>query len=466
MRARSVIATGALLAFLAGCTTSAPGGNEGSGNNQGTAKSITMWTTEDVQDRVEATKKIAAKFEASTGIKVNVVAIAEDQFDQVITSAAAEGKLPDVVAALNPAGVQSLSVNNLLDTQTPGEIVKDLGENTFSPGALKLIQSDGRQLAVPSDAWSQLLFYRKDLLAKAGLSAPDTFDKITAAAKQLNSGSTAGIALATTPGDGFTQQSFEYFALGNGCQLVDASGKVTLDSPQCVNTFRFYNDLATKYSVKGNQDVDTTRANYFAGKTAMVVWSSFLLDELAGLRNDALPTCPECKADPTFLAKNTGVIGPVSGPDGQPAQFGQVVSWAITRDANKSAAKKFVEYMMNDGYADWLALAPEGKVPVRKGTPDDPQKFMTAWSGLKAGVDKKEPLSDVYPADVINSILTGPDRFDRWGFPQGQGALVGATLGELPVPKAINAMVNGGSPEKAAEDATKSVQEIAKSLKK
>ncbi|SCL35668.1 carbohydrate ABC transporter substrate-binding protein, CUT1 family [Micromonospora rhizosphaerae] len=464
MRARYVIAASAVLTFLAGCTTSAPAGNDG-GKDQGTAKSITMWTTEDVQERVEATKAIAAKFEASTGIKVNVVAIAEDQFDQVITTAAAEGKLPDLVAALNPAGVQSLAVNELLDTQTPGEIVKDLGENTFSPGALKLTQDKGRQLAVPSDAWSQLLFYRKDLFAKAGLAAPDSFDKITAAASRLNTGGTAGIALATTPGDGFTQQSFEYFALGNGCQMVDANRKVTLDSPQCVNTFRFYNDLASKYSLKGNQDVDTTRANYFAGKTAMVVWSSFLLDELAGLRNDALPTCPECKADPTFLAKNTGVIGPVSGPDGQPAQFGQVVSWAITRDANKPATKKFVEYMMNDGYADWLALAPEGKVPVRKGTADDPQKFVKAWGGLTAGVDKKMPLSSIYSADVINSILSGPDRFDRWGFPQGQGALVGATLGELPVPKAINAMVNGGSPEKAGKDATAAVEEIAKSLK-
>jgi multiple sugar transport system substrate-binding protein len=466
MRPRFLITTGAVLALLAGCTTSAPdGGSNNGGKDQPTAKSITMWTTEDVQDRVEATKAIAAKFEASTGIKVNVVAIAEDQFDSVITTAAAQGKLPDLVAALNPAGVQSLAVNQILDTQTPGEIVKDLGENTFSPGALKLTQDKGRQLAVPSDAWSQLLFYRKDLFAKAGLAAPDSFDKITAAAKRLNTGGTAGITLATTPGDGFTQQSFEYFALGNGCQMVDASGTVTLDSPQCVQTFQFYNDLARKYSVKGNQDVDTTRANYFAGKAAMVVWSSFLLDELAGLRNDALPTCAECKADPTFLSKNTGVIGPVSGPAGQPAQFGQVVSWAITRDANKPATKKFVEYMMNDGYADWLALAPEGKVPVRKGTPDDPQKFVTAWGGLKAGVDKKEPLSNVYSADVINSILTGPDRFDRWGFPQGQGALVGATLGELPVPKAINAMTNGESPEKAAKDATAAVTEIKKSLK-
>ncbi|MEV6844060.1 extracellular solute-binding protein [Actinoplanes sp. NPDC051411] len=467
MRARSMLVAGALVASLAACTTSGPDGNEDSGANKGDGKTLTMWTTEDVQDRVETMKKIAAKFQASSGIKVNVVAIAEDQFDQVMTSAAAEGKLPDLVAALSTEGVQSLAVNKLLDTTTPGEIVKDLGAGTFSPAALKQTQdTSGAQLAVPSDAWTQLLFYRKDLFAKAGLPTPDTLPKIEAAAQKLTSGGNSGIAISTTPGDAFTQQSFEYFALGNGCQLVDNSGKILLDSPACVDTFRFYNDLATKYSVKGNQDVDTTRANYFAGKTAMTVWSSFMLDELAGLRNDALPTCPQCKNDPSFLAKNTGVIGPVSGPDGQPSQFGEVVSWAMTRDANKAAAKQFVEYMMNEGYTDWLGLAPEGKVPVRKGTAQDPQKFLKAWSTLPAGVDKKVPLSTVYSPDVINTVVEGPDKFDAWGYAQGKGALVGATQGELPVPKAINSMVNGGTPQKAAQQATAAVQDIEKSIDK
>jgi multiple sugar transport system substrate-binding protein len=69
-----------------------------------------------------------------------------------------------------------------------------------------------------------------------------------------------------------------------------------------------YANLIKKTSVPGNQDADTTRATYFAGNAAMVVWSSFLLDELAGLRKDALPTCPQCKKDPQWLAKNTGIL--------------------------------------------------------------------------------------------------------------------------------------------------------------
>ena len=223
--------------------------------------------------------------------------------------------MPDVVGALPLAAVSQMATNDLLDTDAAKAVVDELGRGTFSPRALELTGRTASQLAVPSDGWAQLLFYRKDLFDKAGLPRAATPSTRSApAAQKLNTGGVAGITLATAPNDAFTQQTFENFALGNGCQLVDDAKNVTLDSPQCVATFELYDDLVKNYSVPGAQDVDTTRATYFAGKAAMVVWSSFLLDELAGLRNDALPTCPQCKADPAFLAKNSGIVTAIAGP--------------------------------------------------------------------------------------------------------------------------------------------------------
>src|SRR4029450_4059445 len=101
----------------------------------------------------------------------------------------------------------------------------------------------------------------------------------------------------------------------------------------------------------------------------MVIWSTFILDEMAGLRNDAKPNCPECKQDPAFLAKNSGVVTAIEGPNGEePAVFGEITSWTITADASTDPSVELVEYMMNDGYIPWIAIAPEGKVPARKGT--------------------------------------------------------------------------------------------------
>ncbi|HET6531381.1 MAG TPA: extracellular solute-binding protein, partial [Actinoplanes sp.] len=295
-------------------TLAACGGDDEQGDSS--TATLTVWSLENQTDRVAATQAIADKFTAANGTKVKIVATDENQFSSLITSAAAAGTLPDVVGALPLAAVAQMATNDLLDTEAAKAVVDELGTGTFSPRALELTAQDGNQLAVPSDGWAQLLFYRTDLFDKAGLEAPDTFDKIRAAAQKLNTGGVAGITIATVPNDAFTAQTFENFALGNGCQLVDDAKNVTLDAAPCVETFQLYDDLVGNWSVPGAQDVDTTRATYFSGKAAMVVWSSFLLDEMAGLRNDALPTCPECKADPAYLAKNSGIVTAISGPAG------------------------------------------------------------------------------------------------------------------------------------------------------
>ena len=458
----AVAAVGGLLALTA-CGGSDESGEGGGGEDGGP---LTVWTLENLPDRLAAQEEIATAFTEESGIEVEFVGIDENQFNQLLTSSAAAGELPDIVGALSLAGVRALSANELVDTDVAAAVVEELGADTFSEQALTLTQDGDAQLAVPSDGWAQLLLYRQDLFDAAGLAPPETYDDILAAAEALDSDAFAGFTGATVPNDAFTQQTFEHLALGNGCQLVDDAGEVTLGSDECVATFELYNDLITNYSVAGAQDVDTTRATYFAGEAAMVVWSSFILDEMAGLREDALPSCPECAADPAFLAKNSGVVTAISGPDGdEPAQFGEVVSWAVTAGAQADAAQQFITYMMGDGYEDWLAIAPEGKVPTRKGTADAPTAFLDAWGSLPAGVDTKAPLSDFYSEEVLEVLRTSPDTVQPWGITQGQGSLVGATLGELPVPQAISAMIGGElTPQEAAERATEDVTSIQESL--
>jgi multiple sugar transport system substrate-binding protein len=461
-RVQVSVATVGVTVLLAACG-SGDGGGGGGGDEGGP---LTVWTLENLPDRLAAQEEIAAAFTESSGIEVELVGIDEDQFNQLLTSSAAAGELPDVIGALPLAGVQALATNELLAPDVAADVVEGLGADTFSEQALELTRDGDTQLAVPSDGWAQLLVYRKDLFDAAGLAAPATYADILAAAQALDSPETAGFTGATAPNDAFTQQTFEHLALGNGCQMVDDGGEVTLDSDPCVAAFEFYDQVISDYSVSGTQDVDTTRAAYFAGQAAMVVWSSFILDEMAGLRADALPTCPECSADPAFLAKNSGVVTAIAGPDGgEGAQFGEIVSWAVTADAQTDAATDFVTYMMEDGYEQWIGFSPEGKVPTRQGTADEPTRFIDAWATLPAGVDTKAPLSDFYSAEVLDALRTAPDTISPWGIPQGQGALVGASLGELPVPQAISAMTGGElDPQQAAQQAADALREIASSL--
>jgi multiple sugar transport system substrate-binding protein len=460
-RVRTVISLIIAASVLAACG----GGDEGGGGGGGDG-ALTVWTVEDIADRVEAQRALMIQFTDETGIDVELVALAEDQLTTVLTSAAAANDLPDVIGALSLGAVSRLRTDELLDTDTAAAIVESLGQDTFSESALQLTRADDAQLAVPSDGWAQLLFYRKDLFQAAGLEPPTSYAAIETAAQRLNSGDVAGIVASTMPADSFTHQTFEHVALANGCQLVNDDGDITLDSQECVQAMQFFADLIRNYSVAGNQDVDTTRAAYFAGRAAMVIWSSFLLDELAGLRNDALPTCPQCTGDPTFLAKNTGVVSALQGTDSSDgATFGEIVSWAVLQDAATDEAKQLVEFMMSDAYEQWLAIAPEGKVPTRTGTTDDVEAYVTAWRSMPAGVDQKAPLSNFYDPATLEQVVTSPEAFDRWGFPQGRGELAGAVAGQFVLPKALADLISsGGDASAAAKQAATEAEAIKQDI--
>jgi multiple sugar transport system substrate-binding protein len=476
LRLTAALAVLAVAASVAGCgsgssnssASSSAGGSGGSASSGSLrGQTVTIWSNENQPDRIAALKADLTPFTAKTGIKVTVVAVPDNQLPTMITNSAAAGQLPDIVAATDMATTLTYAKQGVFDPEAAQQVVDKLGAQTFSQRALDLVRvkPGGPVAGVPSDGWGQMVIYRKDLFKQAGLPVPNTLARIQQAAKTLNKPGMAGITLATKAGDDFTSQSFEAIALADGCQLVNAAGTVTIDSPQCVNAFNYYGGLARNYSVQGSQDVDSTEATYFAGRAAMILWSPYLLDGMAGLENDAKTTCPQCKSDPAFLAKNSGLVGPLAGAGQKPAQFGLVSTFAITAHAHKAAAEAAVEYLMSDGYTRWLALAPQGKYPVRFGTTTNGHAYQEAWPHLLIGVDRREPLDKAYDKASLESIAGGASDFTRWAFPDGQGALLGALSGEEPIANAVAAVVNGTSATQAAQQAKAAVDRIKSGLK-
>src|SRR3712207_5507659 len=174
-------AYGLLTLGLAASLAACGGGDDGDGGGDGDGDSLLVWIQEDLPDRVAATEAIVEDFTADSGVEVEVVAVAEDQFDQLLTSSAAAGDLPDVIGGISLPQVRTLSSNELLDTDAIGEVVSTLDESTFSERAIELTKDGDTQLAIPSESWAQLLLYRKDLFEEAGLAAPTTYDDILAA---------------------------------------------------------------------------------------------------------------------------------------------------------------------------------------------------------------------------------------------------------------------------------------------
>jgi len=456
-----VVLTWSLVAFLVLGLAACAGGGSGGGDD----RVITLWTIEDQNDRVAAQRRLVERFTEETGVEVQLQAIAENQLTTVLTSAAASNDLPDLIAAVTLSTVNQLKTDELLDTRTAAEVVEALGPETFSEQALRLTRSGDQQLAVPSDGYPLMLIYRQDLFEKAGLPPPTTFARLRRAAERLHDDDTVGIVASTTPNDIFTSQTFEFLALANGCDLVGAGGEIAIDSDACVDTFAYFSNLIDDYSVVGNQDVDTTRAAYFSGRAAMLIWSSFVLDEMAGLREDALPTCAQCRDNPAFLAENSGVVAELQGPGSdEPASYGEVVAFGILDGAHDRSGD-LVEFMMSDGYRDWLAVAPEGKMPVRLGTPDEPRRYVEEWRTLEAGVDTKAPLADFYTPETLRLIEQSAESFTRWGYGDGHGELAGVLTGQLVVPRAVSTLVSGGGdPSAAAEEVAEEADTIRQDL--
>ena len=425
----------------------------------GAQNEITFWTTEVEKDRLEIQREMARAFTQKSGIAVHIVPVQENLLAERVTAAFAARSLPDVI--FHPVDFTiGWAEAGILDDRSATEVVNGLGKETFGIGPLNLARVSGGYAAVPTDGWGQLLLYRRDLFEEKGLSAPDRWDRIVEAAKTCHKPPLMwGFEAPTDPGQTYTQQVFEHLALSNGVRLTGPSGKVDLDTPEMIETLEFYKAL-TRFTPPGNLYWLHTRMDYLSGRAAMIIWSPFILDELSGLRQDQ-PVVPDmAKGKPGFLAKNTGFVSIIKGPKGA-AQYGQINYLGVTRDAKADLAKRWVEFLLTDGYLRWLGMAAEGKLPLHKGTKMDPDRFIRGWMGLQFGVTTRARISEFYGMDVVKTIMSGLDGFDRWGFSEGKGALIFKIYATKVIPEILKRFLDG---ELSAKEAAQLMDRRVKAL--
>lgn len=383
------------------------------------ADEITLWTMEEQPERMAAQEKIAAAFKAKTGHDVKIVPVTEKDTATRATAAFGAGDLPDI---LNHT-VQHLlpfASAGMLDSGAATEVVEDLDMGTFAAGPLNMAKSNGEIVSVPTDGWTQLVVYRADKFKEMGLNPPKSFDDIKAAIDKLhNPPEMYGFVAATKIDETYMMQLIEHISLAAGYSPVNADGTINEDTDKLKTVLEFYKVIADA-SPEGDLFWKQSRELYLGGKAAMIIWSPSLLDELGGLRDSAPVTIND---DPTTkdLAKETGFVTVFSGPGNDAgAAYADVRYLGITNDANTEVAQDFVKFVLSEGYGDWLGMAPEGKFPVRKGSSAGKTDYEAIWSGLDVGVDRKEPLSNIYPKEVIDDIVAGLSVGDRWGVADGQ----------------------------------------------
>lgn len=308
------------------------GGSGGAGVAADAEQTLTVWA---MGTEGEKLGEVAKEYEKGhKNLTVKVTPIGWDVAHQKLVSAAAAGKLPDVMQMGSGYMGEFASLGALEPVDT-----KTFKKKDFFPASWT--EYEGESYGVPWYAETRVLFYRTDLAEKAGIKkAPATWKELreAAAAYQEKAGTKWGISLQPRGLD--TVQSWWPFLYSAGGDVLK-DGKTDLDSPQVVKALKEYGSyfdkgLARK-SVTPGYDVVKDFGN---GSVPMFLggpWqTSLIAEDQPGL-------------------KGKWAAAPVPKDVTSRAQMGGS-SLAISKDSeHKAAAKKFIKHLTDTkGQKDWF----------------------------------------------------------------------------------------------------------------
>ena len=273
------------------------GGGEGGGSASG--ETLTVWNNEFQPDRMAATQAILDEFTQKTGIKTKQVGgaggparDADDQRRGGRRAARRRARHADWTQS------QQYAPEEIFDSEAAQAVVDKLGPDTFSKKALDLVSRDGMATGVPSDGWGQLLIYRKDLFDKAGPRRAEVARR--RAARPPRSSTATAWPASRSPPRPATASRPRRSSTSRSPRAASSSTTAARSPSTRPRASRRCAGTATSRRTTRSPAPRTSTpraARTSPGSAAMMFWSPFLLDGMAGLRDDTKPTCHECKED-------------------------------------------------------------------------------------------------------------------------------------------------------------------------
>lgn len=420
--------------------------------------SLTLWVNETSAAHQTALQTMTAEFEQLHNIHVELVFVAPERLPGLVETSLISDTLPDLI--LHPAEYSLGWVDQgILSEEAATAALNALGRETFDPQALTLLQmpENSEQItALPSDGWQYLLVYRQDWFSALELPPPVQFSDIISGAQAIYRSEEIGAqtGVSTTLISGLvvptesdlisTHQIFEHLAAANGCQLIDEKGEVLFLHPDCLDSLDFYRTLINGYSPSDIQtDISALNA-YISGRTGFIWANPSILPILAGVHDTFTPKCPQCVANPAYLAENSRFITHITGrsPRAQSANFGQLTALGITGRGNQELAQIFTTYWFSTGYTKWLAVEPERKVPMRWSDSAGGQNFLELWQAMPIG-NSGRTLTDLFGAEQVTELTQDIANSPRWGIRQGQGRLITQIYQKLTFSIVLQEMLSG-----------------------
>src|SRR6478672_1906568 len=270
-RKAGVVALIAAVAVLAAVLATAA-----SGQSKAKTISVAIVANPQMQDIAKLTPSL---FTSKTGIKVKYTILDEGKLRQVTTRDVGSGGKAFDAVMIGPYEAPQFGVAGLLKDLTP--LAK--GDSAYSyndliPAVRNALSANGHMYAAPFYGESSFLMYRKDILAKNGVTMPlhPTWQQVAAAARKIKTSSMAGICLRGKPGWGDLGAAFTTVlnTFGGTWWSAKPNGqpdKAQVDQPAFKTALDFYAKLVQDAGEKdaANSSFNECLEQYLNGKVAM-----------------------------------------------------------------------------------------------------------------------------------------------------------------------------------------------------
>ena len=272
------------------------------------------------------------------GYKVNVEIVGWDQCQDKVTTLAAAGT-PVALAYVGSRTLKQFADSDLIIPIT----FTDAEKAAYYPHILDTVTYNGQQWGIPTAFSTKAVFWNKDLFTKAGLDPnkpPTTWDELYADAKAIKDKTgIAGYGLPAKTMDN-TMHQFLHFVYTNNGTVTDASGKVTLDSPENLAALEFYKKLVpVSEDGPSAYDQDDMIKIFSDGKVGIIEGGPWVRNQVPKTINwgvAALPVGPSAKGAGTLLITDSTAVFKGSGVEAQALDLAKL----LTNPENQFAYEK------------------------------------------------------------------------------------------------------------------------------
>jgi len=277
-RIRSLGRRGTLAIALGIATTVVTATFAGAASGRSTAKTISVAVVANgqMQDIARLTPSLFTK---QSGIKVKYTILDEGKLRQITTRDVGSGGKAFDAVMIGPYEAPQFGTAGLLkDLTSIAKGDKAYQYNDLIPAVRNALSAKGHMYAAPFYGESSFLMYRKDILAKNGVTMPlhPTWQQVAAAARKIKTSSMAGICLRGKPGWGDLGAAFTTVlnTFGGTWWSAKTNGqpdKAQVDQPAFKDALDFYAKLVQDAGEKdaANSSFNECLTQYQAGKVAM-----------------------------------------------------------------------------------------------------------------------------------------------------------------------------------------------------